>query len=57
MMIDPVFSERASFSKHIGPKRFRKAACEIEKLPKIHLVLVSHDHYDHLDEEALNRIN
>lgn len=49
MMIDPVFSERASFNQDVGPKRFRKPACEINQLPKIHLVLVSHDHYDHLD--------
>lgn len=49
IMIDPVFSERCSPIQCIGPKRFRDPACEVKQLPMIDLVLVSHDHYDHLD--------
>jgi L-ascorbate metabolism protein UlaG (beta-lactamase superfamily) len=52
-MIDPVFSKRASPFQWIGPKRFRDPACEISNLPRIDVVFVSHDHYDHLDENAL----
>ncbi len=49
LIIDPVFSDRCSPLQFIGPKRFRDPACKVRELPKIDLVLVSHDHYDHLD--------
>lgn len=49
LLIDPVFSERASPYQFVGPKRFRPPACSIPELPRIDIVLVSHDHYDHLD--------
>lgn len=52
-MIDPVFADRASPYGFAGPKRYRPPACSIQELPDIDLVLVSHDHYDHLDEHAL----
>lgn len=55
-IIDPVFSERASPFQFIGPKRFRSPACSIPELPRIDVVLISHDHYDHLDECALNEL-
>lgn len=56
LLIDPVFSERSSPYQFAGPKRFRPPACEINQLPKIDMVLVSHDHYDHLDEHSLNQL-
>lgn len=49
IMIDPVFSQRSSPFQWIGPERYRAPACEINTLPQIHGVFVSHDHYDHLD--------
>jgi N-acyl-phosphatidylethanolamine-hydrolysing phospholipase D len=54
LLIDPVFSTRCSPSQWFGPKRYRRPACTIPELRKIDVVLVSHDHYDHLDEAALN---
>ena len=56
-IIDPVFSERASPSQLVGPKRFRPPACSIPELPRINVVLISHDHYDHLDEAALKSLH
>jgi len=41
----------------MGPKRYRPPACKIDQLPLIDMVLVSHDHYDHLDEVALKELN
>ena len=52
---DPVFAERASpFSA--GPKRFHPPPIALADLPKIDAVLVSHDHYDHLDMQAVQTL-
>lgn len=56
IMIDPVFYERCSPVSCVGPKRYRNPACEIEELPKIDAVFVSHDHYDHLDNGSLMKL-
>ncbi|WP_440874206.1 MBL fold metallo-hydrolase [Thalassotalea sp. PLHSN55] len=51
-LIDPVFSERASPFSFIGPKRFHQAPITIEQLPEIEGVIISHNHYDHLDKAS-----
>ena len=56
MLIDPVWDERASPSKWAGPKRFFAAPVRLEELPRVDVVLVSHDHYDHLGEETIRRL-
>jgi len=48
-LTDPVFSSRASAVQFLGPKRFREAACTVSNLPRLTAVLISHNHYDHLD--------
>ena len=57
LLIDPVFADRCSPTSFLGPKRYRPPACSIAELLKIDLVLVSHDHYDHLDEDALKELD
>lgn len=57
ILIDPVFCERASPVSFAGPKRYRPPACEISQLPHIDIVLVSHDHYDHLEQSTLIELN
>ncbi|MEO7132266.1 MAG: MBL fold metallo-hydrolase [Dermatophilaceae bacterium] len=52
-LLDPVFGERASPSLHIGPKRLHPAPCRVSELPVVDAVLISHDHYDHLDEPSI----
>ena len=52
-LIDPVFSDRASPFKHFGPKRFHQPPISIEELPEIEGVIISHNHYDHLDKAAV----
>lgn len=52
-LIDPVFSERASPVSFAGPKRFHEPPITLEQLPPIHRILISHDHYDHLDKTAI----
>ena len=49
LLTDPVFSERASPLSFIGPKREQPPGLSLAQLPHIDLVLVSHNHYDHLD--------
>lgn len=49
ILTDPIFSERASPSRWIGPKRFHPPPLAIEELPRVDAVVISHEHYDHLD--------
>lgn len=55
-LLDPVFAERASPFSWLGPKRFHAAPITIEDLPPIDKVLISHNHYDHLDKQAVKRL-
>jgi L-ascorbate metabolism protein UlaG (beta-lactamase superfamily) len=57
VLTDPVYSQRASPLRRLGPQRVRAPGLAFEDLPKIHLVLVSHNHYDHLDIETLLQLN
>jgi L-ascorbate metabolism protein UlaG (beta-lactamase superfamily) len=52
-LTDPVFSERASPVQWAGPQRFHQPPISIEELPPIKGVILSHDHYDHLDYAAI----
>jgi len=56
ILTDPVFSDRCSPVSFMGPKRIKPLPIEIEKLPTIHFVVVSHNHYDHLDYAAFTKI-
>lgn len=56
LLTDPVWSERASPWTWMGPKRFVPAAPGLEALPPIDAVLLSHDHYDHLDRTTVLRL-
>ncbi|MDM0107645.1 MBL fold metallo-hydrolase [Variovorax sp. J22R24] len=55
-LTDPVFSERASPVQWLGPKRFHPPPIGIDELPPIKGVILSHDHYDHLDEAAIMKL-
>ncbi|MGZ6143112.1 MAG: MBL fold metallo-hydrolase [Myxococcales bacterium] len=53
VLTDPVWGERASPSPFVGPKRFQPVPVPIAALPRLDAVLVSHDHYDHLDRGSI----
>ncbi len=56
ILTDPVFSQRASPFSRIGPKRVTPPAISIAELPPIDVILISHNHYDHLDIASLTSI-
>ena len=53
ILTDPVFSDRASPFKNIGPKRLIPPAIPLKQLPEIDFITISHNHYDHLDIRSL----
>lgn len=56
LLTDPVFSERASPFPRIGPKRHTPPGLELAALPRIDAVLISHNHYDHLDRASVQAL-
>lgn len=56
VLTDPVFGPRAAPVSWMGPKRFHPAPIEPEQLPPLDVIIVSHDHYDHLDYPSITRL-
>lgn len=56
ILTDPIFSARCSPVSFAGPKRVRAPGLEIQSLPRIDLILLSHNHYDHMDIPSLRQI-
>jgi L-ascorbate metabolism protein UlaG (beta-lactamase superfamily) len=56
VLIDPVWDERASPFQWMGPKRFFAPPLRLEDLPKIDVVVLSHDHFDHMGEGTIRRL-
>ncbi|MBU6291397.1 MAG: MBL fold metallo-hydrolase [Burkholderiales bacterium] len=56
VLTDPIFSERASPLSLVGPKRAQPPGIALKDLPHIDVVLISHNHYDHLDEASVRAL-
>ena len=56
LLIDPVFSRRASPVSFAGPKRHQAPGLRADQLPRIDVVLLSHNHYDHLDRRSMRDV-
>ncbi len=56
ILTDPVWGDRASPARRVGPKRFQPVPVALSGLPPLDLVLVSHDHYDHLDYRTIRTL-
>ncbi|GAB5536511.1 MAG: MBL fold metallo-hydrolase [Rubricoccaceae bacterium] len=56
ILIDPVWGERVSPSRFIGNRRFAPAPLALEDLPPLDAVVISHDHYDHLDMPTVRQL-
>lgn len=56
VLFDPVFDERCSPFSFMGPKRYTDIPCQIEDIPFIDAVIISHNHYDHLSHPTITKI-
>jgi len=56
VLCDPVFSERTSPFSFFGPKRYTPTPCAVSELPEIDVVIISHNHYDHLDINTIREL-
>ena len=56
VLTDPVWGTRASPFRLIGPKRFQRAPLRLRELPEVDVVVISHDHYDHLDYPTIHAL-
>lgn len=56
ILIDPVWAERASLGQFFGPRRFYPSPLPVAELPAVDVVLLSHDHYDHLDSDMIREL-
>lgn len=57
LLTDPIFSMRASPTTLVGPRRHQAPGLTLPELPHVDLVLVSHNHYDHLDGASVDALN
>ena len=57
LLFDPVYSEYSSPVQFAGPKRFSHPSVSLDELPSIDTVILTHDHYDHLDMATINKLN
>ena len=57
VLVDPIFSERASPVQIFGPKRAQPPGVAMADLPNIDVVLISHNHYDHLDRNSVAQLD
>ena len=56
VLADPVWSDRCSPSRTVGPRRLHPVPAPLEALPAIDAVIISHDHYDHLDIDTVKQL-
>ncbi|KAL1894385.1 Protein-lysine N-methyltransferase efm4 [Sporothrix stenoceras] len=55
-LMDPVFCERMGPGQLVGPKRFSPTPCTLDELPLVDALCISHNHYDHLDIDAVKQL-
>jgi L-ascorbate metabolism protein UlaG (beta-lactamase superfamily) len=56
VLFDPVWSDRCSPTSFVGPKRLHPMPLGLEELPRIDAIVISHDHYDHLDLASIKAL-
>lgn len=56
ILFDPIWSDRCSPSQQVGPKRLHRPPVALADLPQLDAIVISHDHYDHLDMETVDEL-
>ena len=56
ILSDPIWSDRCSPLPFAGPRRYVDPSPDLQNLPKIDVVIISHDHYDHLDKSTIKKL-
>ncbi|MFV2100776.1 MBL fold metallo-hydrolase [Micromonospora sp. LOL_024] len=56
VLLDPVWSDRCSPAAAVGPRRLHEPPVRLDELPRIDAILISHDHYDHLDMATVREL-
>lgn len=56
VLFDPVFTQRCSPFSFMGPKRYTEMPCQVEDIPYVDAVVISHNHYDHLSHPTIMKI-
>jgi L-ascorbate metabolism protein UlaG (beta-lactamase superfamily) len=56
VLVDPIWSDRCSPASKLGPKRLHKCPISLDEIPPLDAILISHDHYDHLDMETVKAL-
>jgi L-ascorbate metabolism protein UlaG (beta-lactamase superfamily) len=56
VLFDPVWSERCSPSSRVGPRRLHPPPMPLDRLPRVDAIVISHDHYDHLDMATIRTL-
>lgn len=56
ILADPVWSDRVSPSRTLGPSRLHPTPVSLDALPAVDAIVISHDHYDHLDKPTIQRL-
>ncbi len=57
ILTDPIWSDRVGPFSFVGPKRIVQPGIQYQDLPPIHVLLISHNHYDHIDIETVKRLS
>ena len=57
ILLDPVFADCMGPMQRLGPKRFSPLPCALEEVPDVDLVVISHNHYDHLDVDVIRYLH
>ncbi|WP_347590016.1 MBL fold metallo-hydrolase [Acrocarpospora sp. B8E8] len=56
VLFDPMWSDRCSPAAHLGPRRLHEPPARLDTLPQVDAIVISHDHYDHLDMQTIRAL-